>query len=526
MSSLTITALSTPLWHRYPATIAALLSIASALLLIAASQSLNNDGILYLVGADTFKAEGWSAAEKVFVRPFFSALIGTLSLATGTSSLFSAYLLTISLMSLLAFAFVNLVRDLGGKMPAQWAAAAIIVTYPSLCAYRDYLIRDFGYWAFSLLAVNLLIHLHRTVQWRTATTWLLCGLLATLFRPEAAITLFLSPLSILFNTRLAPQARYRATAKLYLYLAAAGVLAMVAGMSLGIDPIGKLLKVTFALYLEGVQGIGANLQNMHNDLVSHVLSRYSREFGALSVVLILTGIFIAKTLQAISLPLLLLGAFLTRCRALTLPRHPAYLATLVIVLMVVAVFYLQMHFLQTRYLLLATLLLLVPICLGLGRVLSTPPGRRSKIILSTLAVILVLDSQVNFGHSNQYRVDSIRWLQTHSAEGDWIYANEPQLAYLGGGSFSIHHVLSGTADMTKIPLNTLAGYDYLAVNLKRKNKVLARFVDSLPPAFTRVKEFSNKRGDKVIIFTTENAAQQRRQPAWAKLAPKAFLNPG
>lgn len=508
-----------------PAITSVLLTILSALVLIGTSQSLNNDATFYLVTADIFKADGWAAAEKIYQRPFYSALIGTVSLLTGTSSLFSGYLLNIALMALLAFSFVTLVKDLGGKPSAQWVAVAIIVTYPTLCGYREYLIRDFGYWAFSLLGLSFLVRLHNSMGWRLLTGWLLFNLLATLFRPEAAIITLIAPLSFIFNKRLGTSERIWATGKVYLILGGALAVTILAGMAIEVDPIGKLLQATFAGYISVVETIVSQLTIMHDNLVTHVLSRHARSFGTQSAVLILSGIFVAKALKAISLPLILLATLLLWRKALVLPRHPAYVITLSTALIVVVVFFLQKQFLQTRYLLLVSLLLLIPLCFGVGQIINSEVDRTTKITLGILSVILLLDSHVSFGHSKKHTADSIRWLQANIEKGAWLYSNEQQLAYLGGGNFYLPHIRHAAAFNVKLPLKTMNGYDYLAFNLKRRDKALEEFLQALPKQFTKIAEFSNQRSERVIIFSNEGATKIRQRPHWKRIVDRAFENP-
>ncbi len=525
MNSLISTYQSSASWYRQPAPIAALFSIASALLLIATSQSPNNDAMLYLVAADTFMENGWHAAELIYKRPLFPALIGGISMLFGTSALVSAYLLNTALMGFLGYSFVVLVKNLGGARLAQWAAAFIIVTYPALCSYRDYLIRDFGYWAFSLAALNFLIQIHVAARLNAISGWLCCNLLAMLFRPEAAFILLLSPVSLLFNSQISQRQRIHRLLILYVPLIALTLAGTALAIWANINPFGRFLEITVNESLQWFNAISSSLDNMHDNLVNHVLSKYSREFAPLSVLLTLVGIFVAETLKAISLPLLLLGLFLWRQRVLTLPRHPAYLATLVIATSVVWIFFLSFQFLQTRYLLFCTLLLLIPLCLGLEKLCASTLKRSAKIVLGALVVILIIDSQISFGYSNRHIHDGIRWLQNNAASDAWIYANKPQLAYLGGGNFYIPHLLKNPTPTNKLPLSVLTAYEYLAVNIKRKDRTLADFIASLPPAFESVAEFGNSRGDRVVILSTTGARKLRHQSAWYRDSTGIFINP-
>jgi hypothetical protein len=520
--------LDTPLWRR-PTVLAALLSALSGVLLIAMGDGLNNDATLYLVSADVFRLQGWEAAENIYHRPFYPASIGMLSGLLGISATAGAYVINLMLMALLGYAFVALVRELGGKGNAQWVAAFIIVSYPALCAYRDYIIRDFGYWAFSLLALVQLIRLHQGIRLSGLLLWLALSLLATLLRPEAAIPMLVTPISLLFNRSLSLKDRALACLKIYSLLAACLLMALLGEQVVEVDPVGTLLQNTLKEYTGFVQQLGHNLRLMKANLTEHVLSHYSREFANLGVFLLLLGILVAKTLKAFSAPIILIGLFVSRRRLLHLPRHAAYRTTLLVVTVVVAVFFAQTQFLQTRYLILITLLLLVPLCIGLGQLLSSPLNktisRNGRLFLIGMAAILVLDSQLSFGYRDHHIPPAIEWLKSNTPEGSWIYANEQQLAYLSGGGFYMPHLQKAKEHMAEESVEVLSGYDFLAVQIKKRDKKLAKYVAALPQNFKPLLKISNSRGDQIVIIQVQGGQEVRQGKDWDDIRAAAFANP-
>jgi hypothetical protein len=148
--------------------------------------------------------------------------------------------------ALIAAAFVGLVSTL----TTQWSpqertgallfATAVISLYPQLNEYRTMLLRDVGFWAFTLLALQQLIGVARASEasafWRSAVAFVLSLGAALLFRVEALAYMLLSPCLFLVlrdsqgTRRLGDAARLLA---LILFAAAlAAVMAALAGLDL------------------------------------------------------------------------------------------------------------------------------------------------------------------------------------------------------------------------------------------------------------------------------------------------------
>lgn len=186
---------------RSPAGAAAFLSAVSAIITIALANSINADATFYLIIADAYKAGGLAATTELYDRPFYSILIGLLSETSSLSSYQAANILNTGLFALLGFAFVRLVQSLEGSKRAQWLAALTIIAFPTLANYRDYLIKDFGYWAFMTLSISEFLFFQNRKAVRHLALWLLFGLLAVAFRPEGLFIIAVLPMALLFTAR-------------------------------------------------------------------------------------------------------------------------------------------------------------------------------------------------------------------------------------------------------------------------------------------------------------------------------------
>jgi hypothetical protein len=229
----------------HPRLLAIASSLLAAALVFAQGTPVNNDAYTYVRVAELFLHDGIGAAFAHYPWASYSALFAHLILFG--LDLFSAGLVINALFyALIAAAFVGLVSTL----TTQWSprertgallfAAAVICLYPQLNEYRTMLLRDVGFWAFTLLALQQLIGVARASEasafWRSAVAFVLSLGAALLFRVEALAYLLLSPCLFFVlrdsqgTRRLGDAARLFA---LILFVAAlAAVMAALAGLDL------------------------------------------------------------------------------------------------------------------------------------------------------------------------------------------------------------------------------------------------------------------------------------------------------
>ena len=157
---------------------------------------INPDAICYISSAEIIGKSGLQAAMQLCGQakwPIYSILIYGLAHVSHFSYPIAAYTLNgfFSLISIVLFILV--VKELGGSQRVLWLAALTILLSYGFNDVREYIIRDHGFWAFYLLSLFLLLNYFRRPNWVTALFWNMSIILATLFRLEGAIFLFLLP---------------------------------------------------------------------------------------------------------------------------------------------------------------------------------------------------------------------------------------------------------------------------------------------------------------------------------------------
>lgn len=136
---------------RSAACTAFIVSLLLSLVAILGSDDLNRDGMLYVDAARAFVRDGWDAARLRFDWLFMPALIGGVSALTGLTPVHAAYALGAFFLAA-ACAVMVLVSERVARGSA-WPACLVVLAMPGFNAYRDDVIREFGFWCLTLVAV-------------------------------------------------------------------------------------------------------------------------------------------------------------------------------------------------------------------------------------------------------------------------------------------------------------------------------------------------------------------------------------
>jgi len=169
-------------------------------------QLINRDAVLYLTVAQIFIDSGFEAAISHYNWPFYSILIAAFDSITTLGLENSARLINATLLLVLVDAFIRVYWEVNSKVIFRWMPALIILCYSGINDYRLLIVRDWGYWAFLLLASLYLVRAYKYNKLEYYVWWQVFILGAFLFRIEAIAILFLAPL--IFLIRKEPVVRY------------------------------------------------------------------------------------------------------------------------------------------------------------------------------------------------------------------------------------------------------------------------------------------------------------------------------
>lgn len=492
---------------------AALCSFVLTWIHLISQNPFNLDGILYLHAAAVYLQQGFKAALTIYGWPFFSLFVAWLSQLTHLSLEHSAYLLNTGLQILIVINFILLTAQLGGTRWHCRLAALVILLYPYFNNLRAQIMRDFGYWAFALLALLWLLQYCQTKRWRYAIGWGLAMLIASLFRIEGLVLLFTAPLLLLFLADSSWRQRIRMT-----FISAFVPLVLTIVMLFWLQHhaltsgsfSGSRLTELFLEFKQGLQMIAANIQQ-HSELAKHyVLSIEAADnsqtflIGGLMSLLLITFI---HTLTPVYTALCGYGMVTQQFH--TGRNNKTILIGFIIINLFILVGFLgQRLFVDKRYMVFIAMLCLLwlPATIaGLLNRLSHYQGYRNSkkyfILLSILALLgAAIGGIIPFGYSKSYITQAGKWLAINTPPNIKLYSNSPQVLYYAEKSQASWQVpVHAAAPIAPILNGHWRHYDYLAIKITHDGGITVQQIMhalKLKP----IQTFTNMRQDQVLVF--------------------------
>jgi hypothetical protein len=494
----------------------------------------NNDGILYMKTAQIFLSQGFESAKASFNWPFYPIMIAFLSKFTGLSILTAAYTLNTLLQLAIILGFIALFIQLKPTRSQLYFACFTILFFPQLNSYRSEIIRDFGYYAFSLWGLyNLLNYakglsnnatvLSNTKKIFCTIAYYICFMCAFLFRAEAVILMFTLPLSILL---LRNPLKYKLknlcffySPLLFIFLICILIYSnfyFLSGSSTKLimlhHTIANIFSYTIKLnifhllnetYNQRISVVNTAIFNItHNDKLSTLAFLW---FGLLPIAIIKY----IKTLNVINI--FFLGVFIKKYKAFKLyidKPSLSILAFAIIINLAIPTGFLYLIFVITgRYYLLSALLLLLFVPFSMDYIYQRLASSFKSSTLKTIPTIafilclmcLIINSLIYYhaDSSKQYLKQAGLWHKQHAFSSKRVLANNQQLAYY-----------ASTANLTEIDYDNLdlnsinkKQFDYVLLRTKYNDNNRLNTLHHLVylKKIDIIKTFSNKKNDTVYI---------------------------
>lgn len=457
------------------------------------SPVLNRDGMFYVGWAQSIAEQGFAGVRQYGNWPFLAflpALIALVGSVTRLGPEIAAYLINAVLLAGTCSLLVAITRR---RLPeAAWAACLVVLAMPAYNEYRNQVLREYGFWFFSLLAFWLAMRWEETGRWREALGCQAAILCATLFRLEA-VAFFPA---LMFWQALASPAGSRLRRVLMLSclpLAGAALAGVLIASGLVALPHRLAYFLDAANPLHKLQVINEAAGRMSEFVFKY---KYSREeagyvlfFGLLTIIpmkfLKMAGVFVVPLAFAFAgQPV---QAVLARWRPLTW----AFLAHV----LVLVAFVTHQFFLVGRYVGLLNLLAVPVAAAGLAALMRRYPRWRWAML--ALALITLLANVVSFSPRSTQIVEAGKWLSANRTAASRVYVDNPRVAYyadLGYSGWNRNRlekdalavaVAEGRFDMVVLDVPAKEGKwhdDWLAAN-----------------GLKELKRFANKAGNAVVV---------------------------
>lgn len=482
---------------------AVLASLLISTLTILVPQHANDDAYVYIRTAEIFSTDGYSAAFQHYSWATYSILISSIGLL-GLELFTAAYLINALFFALLVFAFISIVKEIDDSKPLLAFAAVSILVYPELNEYRYFVIRDVGFWAFSVFALWQFLLYTKQPTLRYGLGFCASLIVATMFRVEAIVYLLMTPFALLLDYRFELQQRRYRFLRLFQIIGATAVTGIILLMLLGLN-IQQLFLEFVSVYrpflLDLFSPDAAASYEISRALFNEHAAAYSQEYIALFLVAGLTAMLFAKLISGIGGPFLVVLTFGLFGRKLRLDRHIAVpmVFYLLVNLLILFAFVLVTRYLTSRYTILMCILLALFIPLILFRLLQNVRSNRRnfvKIFIVLFVTYCAIDSFYSFGRSKDYIDEAIDWIVQQRESPGRLVTNSHALAYNSGKIEDYDRTLF---NLTAIDILDAAPGDMIAVELRYEMEQLLAS-DDIARILELEIEFSDAERRRIAIY--------------------------
>lgn len=469
---------------------------------------INRDAIVYLSTAEAFLQEGLFEALQTYEWPAYAILGALLSKTINISIESSFYFINSTLYAVIPVLFLKLYITATNNRHGLLIAALLVLLLPSFNGYRDMIIRDIGYWAFSLLALLYFFRFTHSQKNNDALKWQLAIAAAFIFRSEAIAWIIGLPLCLFWigNTRLI--SRLKNWLQCISIYAAALVFAVV---FLWINDAAfetLLRKIPSA---DAFTNIASSLKNAQEKMALHALHELSREYAPFILNTGLMAHLIHTVLSAVSWIYIGFAVMAMRKQEKIkwTPENKIILWAITINLSVLTAFVLAHQFMIERYAVMTALLILLlisqPICKWFE---ATWTQARPWIKYSALliAIVLLVDIVTTKNPPPTNLISAGEWLKKNTTPNTPVALSDNRLLHYSDRlRDGVTCLIDRDLRVSLKSPDKLKHYPYIVVQTKKKSLKEDIFPLTNETSFREIKKF--KRGESVtIIFKNDNPA--------------------
>jgi 4-amino-4-deoxy-L-arabinose transferase-like glycosyltransferase len=454
---------------------------------------LNRDGMYYVEWAQVILETGTQGFDYAGGGVFLALLphsIAGFSFLTGVTAESAGYLINAFFLATTCSLIVAITR--ARQADAAWAACMVVLAMPAFNELRNEILREFGFWFFSILAFWLALRWETTARWQLAIACQLSLVLATLFRLEAVVFFFSLLLWQVFTAENGFKLK-RAIAIAYFpvgviiiasLLFASGLIDMPARITYYLDAANPLNK--FAAFNEAGKRLSDS--GIFKFPYSREEAGYILFFGLMSVIPV-------KFMSMSGLLLVPLGyQFSLQSVKASLSRWPLLTWSLFLYVLVLMAFIAHQFFLTGRYV--STLNLLAVPLFASGLALLLERYRRWRILILALLLLTMVANVVSLSPRKTHLVEAAHWIAANTNEYKQIYIDNPRVGYYA----KLGYIATGRAAMDRRALAvslSMHQFDILALDTKRDDEETAKFIrENMLHELIR---FTDQRGTGVII---------------------------
>ncbi len=461
-------------------------SLLLSLIAVLGTAIIDRDAAFYMDIAQRASEQGPRLAIESFDWPWFSLLLVGSHLLLRLPVELCAHLWCALFMAGTCALMVDCVRQ---RVPAAaYWACLVVLTMPAFNQFRYDILREFGFWFFSVLTLWLALRWQVRGGWWQAALIHAALFLAALFRLEAVLLL---PALILWQS---PGLRTPGGWRRMLQLNALPLLAGILGL-LAMLAWGGLSSARIEVYLSMLdpRQVFASFRELSDQFARTLINTYSKDeagriifFGMLAALLIqfihALGPFVVPFCSRRSW--VSMGGYWREFRPFAWGAL-LYLAVLVL-------FFVRQQFMISRYVSFLNLLV-VPLA-AMALMLFAENFPRMAKALTAVALLVMVHNVVSFGAQKTHYIAAGGWVAKHIEPGASVYYDDGRIAYYAGRGYPLPTITRETA----MSPEHYREYRYFVIDAKVDDPWLQDWLSRQhKQVLTR---FANRKGDSVLVI--------------------------
>lgn len=472
-------------WWRQltPQCVALLGSMLLSLVAYLGAATIVKDGARYVSVAQVVIDQGVVAAAELFHWLGFPLMLAGLHNLTGLPIEGLAYFVCALFQAGVCALLVDLVAR---RVPhAAWWAVLVVLAMPAFNAFRAEIIREHGFWFFSLLSLWMALDWRERGGWWRAVIVQIAIVAAALFRLEAVLLEFALALWLLPGLR--ARAGWCRLLELYWLPLAAGVVLLVWGAFLSWE------RVQYFVGMLSPRQTYQAFQALAAQFADTLKYKYSRDDAGIVIFVGVLGLILLKFAQLLG-PFAL--PFLSRSgreNSLQVVRlFGVLLLAWLLYLLVLLLFFIHEQFINSRYLSFLNLLVVPLVAMALAAFAAR--YRRWGRFLLLVGLLVMCDNVISLSAKKTHYVEAGRWLAEHYEKPAYGFYDDPRIGYYAGWGYVEHPV----KPVTELNAQELSRYQVLVIEVDLDEAWLAEWLAR--NGLVQVAHFSNRKGDTVQII--------------------------
>ncbi|MCG7372707.1 hypothetical protein MHL40_08475 [Pseudomonas luteola] len=455
---------------------------------VAYNPIIGRDASMYMDVAGASLVESLPSLLGRFDWPWFSILLGKLYYLTGLPLESLAHIICELLTACACVLLVDLITR--ERPDARLLMALLVLALPSFNDYRGDILRENGFWFFSILALWLLSSFKGIIGLFSSC---LALAFACFFRLEAIYLIIVPPIVWMIGRQVSVRQKWLWLV-IVLSVIVLVIVALVAALHAGLLPQGRVTNYVMRL---DVSMLLSNFNHFSLQVAQAMPQAYARDDASLIVLFGLFGYLLYKTASALGffvVPLLVHRSTANKDQSYSLAIFNVAALGYAFILMV---FLVSNLFMSQRYVAFLTMLLLPQISVGLYKLLQRWPYL--KTILIVLLILMALANVVSLSAPKTQIRDAGQWIGTHIPKQARVYMEDSRISYYAGWGFS-PKVFQRDEAIVKQGSDS---FEYFALDLKRSPEEQIQQVTA--QGLTLLATFKNDKGETYGVFQRKSS---------------------